>query len=86
LPKFLVATNTTEGSSTKKVPKKVVRSAIAHIKEKIKKYPESEWSVKTYNVKVDVKTLCQLIENIKKVEHVDEQSIRVNAQGQCRKA
>ena len=86
MPKFLVAFNVLDVPRQKGVPRKIVKSAIHHIKAAIKNYPGTDWEVATYILKFDVQTVCSMLESLNNVEAEEVQAIHVNEQGQCRNA
>jgi len=54
------------------------------MKERLRAFPDTEWSIKTINIKADVPSICLLIENWTSITPDEAESVRVNASGQVR--
>lgn len=54
------------------------------IKEQLRKFPETQWTIKTLQVKADVETICSLIQDWSAIKPEEEESVRVLASGQVR--
>ena len=81
MPKFLVANHDCGGSAA--TPSRLVATSIGNLKVKLKDHPGTEWLVSTYNVKADLPTICQLVEDISLVP-CTSQGMSVSDTGRCR--
>jgi hypothetical protein len=79
MPKIYVAEEKADS------PKKIASGSMTTMKERLRAFPDSLWSIKTVQVKADVPTLCSLIEGAEMPVESSE-DVRVNASGQVRAA
>ena len=54
------------------------------IKEKLREYPETQWNIKTLQIKADVATICSLIEDWSAVAPEEQEDVRILPSGQVR--
>jgi len=54
------------------------------IKERLRKFPETQWNIKTLQLKADVETICSLIEDWKSIKPEEEEDVRILPSGQVR--
>lgn len=55
------------------------------IKDRLRAFPDTQWSIKTIQLKADMPTICSLIEDWSKVAVAEAtENVRINASGQVR--
>lgn len=78
MPKIYVATKS-DGEA-----KPIASGSMTTIKEQLRKYPETQWNIKTLQVKADVETICSLIQDWTAIKPDEEEDVRVLPSGQVR--
>lgn len=56
------------------------------MKERLRVFPDTLWTIKTIQIKADVQTICSLIEDWSAITPESTEEVRVNASGQVRAA
>lgn len=79
MPKIYVATKSDDGTV-----KPIASGSMTTIKEKLRNYPETQWTIKTLQVKADVTTICSLIEDWTAVAPEEQEDVRILPSGQVR--
>jgi hypothetical protein len=79
MPKIYVAEEKSENA------KKLASGSMTTMKERLRAFPDTLWTIKTVQVKTDVPTICSLIEGAEAAVESSE-DVRVNASGQVRTA
>jgi hypothetical protein len=79
VPKIYVATKYDTDS-----PKTIASGSMTTIKEKLREFPETQWSIRTLQIKADVTTICSLIENWAAVTPEEQEDVRILPSGQVR--
>lgn len=54
------------------------------IKERLRAFPDTQWNIKTLQIKADVQTICSLIENWAAVTPEEQEDVRILPSGQVR--
>lgn len=54
------------------------------LKQRIREFPMSEWTVAHYNLKPDVKTFCDIFENPTQVEYEALERVRITEGGRIK--
>lgn len=80
-PSAIAGSDTVEGDFSKVL----ASGSMTTIKERLRAFPDTQWSIKTIQLKADMPTICSLIEDWSKVAVAEAtESVRVNASGQVR--
>lgn len=79
MPKIYVAEEKADNA------KKLASGSMTTMKERLRAFPDTLWTIKTVQVKADVPTICGLIEGAEAPVESSE-DVRVNASGQVRAA
>lgn len=81
MPRIFVAYRT----DSEEEPQRIADGSQTNLKKRLREHLDTTWSVAFYNLKADVATIVQLIEDISEVEAEELTNYRVNASGQVRK-
>lgn len=81
MPKIYVAEEQTDDAA-----KKLASGSMTTMKERLRAFPDTLWSIKTIHLKADVPTICSLIEDWSAIAPEATEQVRVNASGQVRSA
>jgi hypothetical protein len=65
--------------------KKLASGSMTTMKERLRAFPDTLWTIKTVQIKTDVPTICSLVEGVEMPVESSE-DVRVNASGQVRAA
>jgi hypothetical protein len=79
VPKIYVATKA-DGETLKPI----ASGSMTTIKERLRAFPETQWTIKTLQVKADVTTICSLIEDWSAVTPEEQEEVRILPSGQVR--
>lgn len=80
MPKFVLAFN-----NTNKGPSRLAATSVPNLKKRLQAYPDTDWTVKHYDVKFNLQSALQAIEDITLVDHNEVYNMVVSDKGRCRK-
>lgn len=79
MPRIYVATKIDDSTA-----KPIASGSMTTIKEKLRAFPETQWLIRTLQVKADVTTICSLIEDWSAVTPEEQDEVRILPSGQVR--
>lgn len=78
MPKIYIATPSSGDA------KHLASGSFTTIKERLRAFPDTQWNIKTIQIKADVPTICSLIEDWTQISTESSEPVRVNSSGQVR--